>query len=74
MINRRFLKLVRASIWRQSCFVYFGNFRNHLKFVKESRARDEGQPCKEELEFDNRSAEGARDTTGRARFEDSGSE
>ena len=50
-------------------------FRNHLKFVKESRAWDEGQqPCNEELGFDNRSVEGARDTTGRAHFEDSASE
>ena len=47
---------------------------DHLKFVKESEAWDEGQPCNEELEFNNRSAEGARDTTGRARFEDSASE
>ena len=47
---------------------------DHLKFVKESEAWDEGQPCNEELVFNNRSAEGARDTTGRARFEDSASE
>ena len=52
-----------------------GNFRNHLNFVKESRAWDEGQqPCNEKLRFDNRSAEGARDATGPARFEDSASE
>ena len=30
-------------------------FRNHLKFVKESKAWDEGQSCNE-LGFDNRSA------------------
>ena len=30
-------------------------FRNHLKFVKESKAWDEGQP-RNELGFDNRSA------------------
>ena len=50
-------------------------FRNHLKFLKENRAWDEEQqPCIEKLRFDNRSAEGARDATGRARFEDSASE
>ena len=49
-------------------------FRNHLEFVEESRAWDEGQqPCKE-LGFEHRSAEGAGDTPGRARFEDSASE
>ena len=38
-------------------FCKIGNFRNHLKFVKESRTWDEGQqPCNEELGFDNRSA------------------
>ena len=42
--------------------------------MKESGAWDEGQqPCKE-LGFEHRSAEGAEDTTGRARFEDSASE
>ena len=42
--------------------------------MKESEAWDEGQqPCKE-LGFKHRSAEGAGDTTGRARFEDSASE
>ena len=46
-------------------------FRSHLEFVKESRAWDEGQqPCKKRG-FKHRSAEGAGDTTGRARFEDS---
>ena len=49
-------------------------FRNHLKFVKEREAWYEGQPCNEELGFDNRSDKGARDTTGRAHFEDSASE
>ena len=50
-------------------------FRNHLKFVKESEAWDEGQqPRNEELRFEHRSAEGAGDTTVRARFEDSASE
>ena len=50
-------------------------FRNHLEFLKDSRAWDEEQqPCIEKLKFDNRSAEGARDATGRARFEDSASE
>ena len=50
-------------------------FYKSLEFVKESRAWNEGQqPCIEKLGFDNRSAEGARDTTGRARFEDSASE
>ena len=49
-------------------------FRSHLEFVKESRAWDEGQqPCKK-LGFKHRSAEGAGDTTGQARFEDSASE
>ena len=48
--------------------------RNHLEFVKESRAWDEGQqPC-EKLGFEHRSAEGAGDTTGPAHFEDSASE
>ena len=43
--------------------------------MKESEAWGEGQqPCNEELGFDNRSAEEARDTTGRARFDDSASE
>ena len=42
--------------------------------MKESRAWGEGQqPCKK-LGFKHRSAEGAGDTTGRARFEDSASE
>ena len=57
MINRSFLKLVVESIQRQSCFVKFGNFRNHFKFVKESRAWDEEQqPCNEKLGFEHRSA------------------
>ena len=42
--------------------------------MKKSRAWDEGQsPCKK-LGFKHRSVEGAGDTTGRARFEDSTSE
>ena len=49
-------------------------FRNHLELVKESKAWDgRTAPCKE-LGFKHRSAEGAGDTTGRARFEDSASE
>ena len=42
--------------------------------MKESRAWDEKQPCNEKLGFKHRSAEGARETTGRARFEYSASE
>ena len=49
-------------------------FRSHLEFVKESRAWDEGQHPARSLAFKHRSAEGAGDTTGRARFEDSASE
>ena len=33
-------------------------FRNHLKFVKESRAWDEGQQPRKELGVEHRSAEG----------------
>ena len=55
-------------------FWKYGNLEMTWEFVKESRAWDEGhQPCKK-LGFKHRSAEGARDTTGRARFEDSASE
>ena len=50
-------------------------FRNHLKFVKESRASDEGQqPCNEKLGFEHPIGQGARDATGRAHFEDNASE
>ena len=42
--------------------------------MKESRAWDEKQPCNEKLGFEHRSAEGARETTDRARFEDNASE
>ena len=49
-------------------------FRNHLELVKEGKALDgRTAPCKK-LGFKHRSAEGADDTTGRARFEDSASE
>ena len=52
----------------------FWKFRNHLELVKESKAWDGWTaPCKK-LGFKHRSAEGAGDTTGRARFEDSASE
>ena len=52
----------------------FWEFRNHLELVKESKAWDgRTAPCKK-LGFKHRSAEGAGDTTGRARFEDSASE
>ena len=72
--NRRFLERVRALIRRRRVLEIW-EFRNHLEFVKKSRAWDEGQEsCNEKLGFDNRLAEGARDTTGRARFEDSASE
>ena len=72
-MNRSFLERVRASI-RSRRVLEIWEFRNHLEFVKESRAWDEGQqPCKK-LGFKHRSAEKARDTTGRARFEDSASE
>ena len=47
---------------------------NHLELVKKSKAWDgRTAPCKK-LGFKHRSAEGAGDTTGRARFEDSASE
>ena len=49
-------------------------FRNHLELVKESEAWDGGQQPGKKLGFKHRSAEGAGDTTGRARFEDSVSE
>ena len=49
-------------------------FRNHLELVKESEAWDGGQQPGKKLGFKHRSAEGAGDTTGRARFEDSASE
>ena len=49
-------------------------FRNHLEFVKESKAWDEGQQPGKKLGCKHRSAEGAGDTTGRAHFEDSASE
>ena len=42
--------------------------------MKESKAWDEGQQPGKKLGFKHRSAEGAGDTTGRARFEDSASE
>ena len=62
-----------ASI-RSRRVLEIGEFRNHLEFVNESRAWDEGQQRCKELGFEYRSAEGAGDTTGRARFEDSASE
>ena len=71
--NRKSLERVRASFGDGRVLEKFG-ILDHLKFVKEGEAWDEGQPCNEELVFNNRSAEGARDTTGRARFEDSASE
>ena len=37
--------------------------------MKESRAWDEEQPCNEKLGFEHRSAEGAREITGRACFD-----
>ena len=49
-------------------------FRNHLELVKESEAWDGGQQPGKKLGFKHRSAEGAGDTTSRARFEDSASE
>ena len=42
--------------------------------MKESEAWDGGQQPGKKLGFKHRSAEGAGDTTGRARFEDSASE
>ena len=42
--------------------------------MKESEAWDGGQQLGKKLGFNHRSAEGAGDTTGRARFEDSASE
>ena len=42
--------------------------------MKESKAWDGGQQPGKKLGFKHRSAEGAGDTTGRARFEDSASE
>ena len=42
--------------------------------MKESKAWDEGQQPGKKLGFKHRSAEGAGDTTGRARFKDSASE
>ena len=48
--------------------------RSHLEFVKESKAWDEEQQPGKKLGFKHRSAEGAGDITGRARFEDSTSE
>ena len=42
--------------------------------MKESRAWDGGQQPGKKLGFKHRSTEGAGDTTGRARFEDSASE
>ena len=42
--------------WILSCSAKIENFRNHLKFVKESRAWDKGQqPCSEELVCEHRS-------------------
>ena len=49
-------------------------FTNHLELVKESEAWDGGQQPGKKLGFKHRSAEGAGDTTGRSRFEDSASE
>ena len=49
-------------------------FRNHLELVKESKAWDGRRALCKKLGFKHRSVEGAGDTTGRARFEDSASE
>ena len=68
--NRRFLEPVRASYGDDRVW----EFRNRLELVKESEAWDGGQQPGKKLGFKHRSAEGAGDTTGRARFEDSASE
>ena len=49
-------------------------FRNHLVLVKESKAWEGRTAPYKKLGFKHRSAEGAGDITGRARFEDSASE
>ena len=73
MINRWFLELRRAAIGGCRVFVYFGNFRNYFKFVKESKGeRDEGLPCRRSLGV-SADRQGAGDTTGREHFEDSAS-
>ena len=69
-MNRRFLEPERASYGDDR----FWESRNHLELVKESEAWDGGQQPGKKLGFKHRSAEGAGDTTGRARFEDSASE
>ena len=64
---------MRAS-YGDDCVWKNWEFRNHLELVKESEAWDGGQQPGKKLGFKHRSAEGAGDTTGLARFEDSASE
>ena len=71
--NRRFLERERASFGDDRVLEIW-EFRSHLEFVKESKAWDGGRQPGKKLGFKHRSAEGAGDTTGRARFEDSASE
>ena len=72
MINRWFLELEGID-WRQSCFVFFGIFFNHFSLRRRAEERERRSATLRQEAWEAADGQGAGDTTGRERFENSAS-